>query len=297
MISWKKTLLTVVAVGCTLSCVRQPNLEDENVPASVTDVQDALISAWGFPSPLTMKKGDFLYQETDQKIETDVARVTLQEGVTVFDVTEPADHPDDYLYNFVYQTKVIKNNEEQTSSRNYQVYVSKKEDMALAVAQSVLKPQSLVKPDLQTMSDDLHLTFGISRVEALAYACQKTPELDKYCKETLKVDSCRVQCSNLKVTDETRPAPDLMKAQANCAGLPNCSLKIKKVSFDWSIILTVGSTSETQKVNYNVALSPDLPFLSRLVDYCSRGLYQVSSAQKVLVTTCTRMKNHVKGGG
>lgn len=280
--------------------MKQPELEEESVPATLEAVQNSLVDAWGSVSPLTMLKGDFVYQETEQKIDTMEPKLALQEGITVSNITETST---EYDYTFLYQSAVITGDNASQSTREDHRSVVKQTaapEAEPSLATSDLSQASLKMAQLnlhklssvKTMSDDLQMTLGFERLIMLAQSCKMTDALQKYCQENLKVDSCEIKCSNLSATSEVRPAPDLMKAQPNCGGLPNCQMHVKTVTFDWAILLKTGNQTEKQKVTYTLSMTQDLPFLSRVLDYCSRGLVQVpNSTTKVLVTVCNKLKN------
>ncbi|MGE5085796.1 MAG: hypothetical protein ACM3MG_05800 [Bacillota bacterium] len=300
MKSYLKYPLLLALTAGTLSCMKQPDLAENDTPATLEAVQNSLVDAWGTVSPLTMLKGDFVYQETEQTIDTLDPKLVLQEGITVSNITETST---EYDYTFLYQAAVIKGDNASQSTREDHRSVVKNttasdptsaltpnnlSEAALKVAQLNLHKLSSIK----TMADDLQMTLGFERLIMLAQSCKMTDQLQKYCQENLKVDSCEIKCSNLNATSETRPAPDLMKAQPNCGGLPNCQMNVKNVSFDWSILLKTGNVTEKQKVTYTLSMTQDLPFLSRVLDYCSRGLVQIpNSSTKVLVTVCNKLKN------
>ncbi|MFM6926894.1 MAG: hypothetical protein ACKOX6_00430 [Bdellovibrio sp.] len=299
MRSYLKYALVLALTAGTLSCMKQPELEENDVPTTLEAVQSSLINAWGTVSPLTMLKGDFVYQETDQKIDNMDPKLALQEGITISNITETSK---EYDYTFLYQSAVITGDNSSQSTRedhrsvlkdtnagsNSTLVQNNVSQAALKVAQLNLRKLSSVK----AMADDLQMTLGFERLIMLAYSCRMTDELQKYCKENLKVDSCEIKCSNLSATSEVRPAPDLMKAQPNCGGLQDCQMNVKTVSFDWAILLKTGNITEKQKVTYTLSMTQDLPFLSRVLDYCSRGLVQIpNSSTKVLVTVCNKLKN------
>ncbi|WP_413569433.1 hypothetical protein ACLWBD_02610 [Bdellovibrio sp. HCB117] len=287
MISWKHGLLSLLVLSSVVSCIKEP-LEETETPATVAEVQDSLATAWGQADPLTMAKNDFLFQETEQTLENNPQPFyVLQEAVTIYNKEEK---DDEWLYTYIYATKAFKGNEEGPQSSRETTRSVAKLDASIANAQRVMSYQ----PELKTMADDNQMVLGFERLYGLAYACEKSDALDKYCKEDLQVDSCDITCSNLKVEEEMRPVPDLIKAQPNCGGFENCTIKTKKVSFNWTIALKRGETVEKQKVNYWVTLSPDMPFFSRMQEYCYRQLYPIQS-QKVLVTTCTKLKNFKRG--
>jgi hypothetical protein len=284
--------------------MKTPDLEDQVTPASSEEVSNAMVDSWGTISPLTMLKGDFIYQETDQQIDTLETRVVLQEGTTISKITETTDK---YDFTFLYQTAVISGDNASQSTREDHRTVTKNnatdantvqaaskkvkssESSALQMAKSVLGKKS---SDVSVMGDDYEMTLGFERVLMLANSCIMTDDLQNYCKETLKLDSCEIKCGNLTKTTELRAAPDLIKQQTNCGGLKDCKLNVKKVTFDWQILMKTGGNTEKQKVTYTISMTPDLPFLPRVLDYCSRGLVQIpNSSTKVLVTVCNRLKN------
>lgn len=282
----KKSLLLVLLVSTLTSCIKKP-LDEEEIPSSVEEIQSTLSEAWGSADPLTMATNDFLFQETEQKLESNPTPFfVLQEGITI---SKKEELEKEFLYTFLYQNRVIKEGAEGKESTREDHRSVTKADPALAIAKNVSSNE------LKTMADDYQMTLGFERLYGLAYACVKSDALDKYCKEQLGVDSCDIQCSNLKVSEEMRPVPDLIKAQPNCGNFANCSYRIKKVSFDWTVALTKGESVEKQRVNYSISLSPDMPFFSRVTEYCFRQLYPVQN-QKVLVTTCTKLKNFKRGG-
>lgn len=282
----KKLLILTLAAG-TLSCVKTPEIDEEEAPTTLAEVQESLSEAWGNADPMTMTPNDFLLQQTFRKIETAEDKLLLQEGITI---SKKEERENDWLFTYLYQTETLTNDGQTQQSTREDHRVVTKATPSMEVFHRAIQLQGEVKP----LADDLHMSLGFERLIGLAYACQKTAEQDKVCKESLGYDSCEIKCFNLKVTEEVRPAPDLIKAQNNCGGLENCSLKVKTVSFDWAAYYKKGEVTEKQKVNYSITMTQDLPFFSRVTDYCYRALAQAGT-QKALVTVCTRMKNFIRG--
>ncbi|MGZ3781894.1 MAG: hypothetical protein ACXVCY_14680 [Pseudobdellovibrionaceae bacterium] len=293
--NWKKITLVLVSSSTMLSCIKDP-VEEPIIPTTPAALQSALADGWGHADPATMQPNDFLFQETEQKIETDPNPFyVLQEGITISKKDETST---DYIYTFLYQTRVIKRDQESPAATREDHRTVAKPNASAATMVTSSDPMNFIKPlqrnTIKAMAEDYQMTLGFEKLYSLAYACTKSAALDKYCKDQLKVESCEIECSNLKSTEQTVPAPDLIKAQDNCAGYENCTLHTKKISFDWTIALKNGQTIEKQKVNYSVILSPDLPFFSRMTEYCYRQLVTVQN-QKLLVNTCTKLKNFKKG--
>lgn len=285
--SIQKASLVLVICLFAVSCIKDPLAEDvADTATTPEEIQAALSEGWGQADPLTMEPNDFLFQETEQTIENDKNPFFVhQEGITISKKEETATQ---FLYTFLYQSKTVKQGVEGSlSTREDHRTVTKQ-----AAAASFIKPD-LAAQNLKTFADDYQMVLGFERLYGLAYACTKSDSLDKYCKEQLKVDSCEIQCFNLKVTTGTMPVPPLVKEQPNCGGYKDCLWQTKNISFDWTISLKSATSTEKQRVNYSLTLSPDLPFFSRMTDYCFRQLFTIQN-QKVLVNTCTRLRNFKK---
>jgi hypothetical protein len=224
----------------------------------------------------------------------------LREGITVSGKTEDAEK---YTYKYAYQFQTVRGNTETPlATKEDSRTVSKpQQSSAEQVAQMNMAAgiQNMQKKDLKPMSEDYAMSLGFEKVFGLAYACIKSESTDKYCKESLELDSCDIQCANLTVKESMRPVPDEVKARPNCDGYANCMWRTKTVAFDWIINFRKGTSVETHRVNYLVNIAQDLPFIARMTDYCFRQLLTVTTpdpndpmnGRKVLVNTCTSLKN------
>ncbi|QDK36626.1 hypothetical protein [Bdellovibrio sp. NC01] len=314
MRSWRLAVLLPMISLVSSSCMKTPELDEKAEPASVQEVQSAMAKSWGNSDPLSMTVNDFVYTETDQRIEQQDPRLVLQEGITV---SNKADATNEVNYTYLYQVAVINGTSSQQSTREDHRCVAKNDNgcpdptpsdgssdssdgssSTTAVPKELRGLSKLQKAaggssDIKPYADDYQMSLGFEKFLSLAYACQKSDSLAQYCKDQLGVDTCDIQCSNLAVKEDSQDAPPSMKALANCGGLTDCKIKLKRINFDWSFITKKGTTTHSQKINYSMALSQDLPFLSRLVEYCSRGLVDIpSSGTKVLVTVCNRQKDY-----
>lgn len=289
--SLKKTLLMALVFASLSACIKQPK-DESSVPATPEEVADAVAEAWGTSDPSAMKVNDFVFQETEQKIENNPEPFfVLQEGITVSGRTED---PEKFIYTFLYQSKTYSQDQEgAASTREDQREIYKPEPSA-SLTPSFTALQDYNK-ELKPMAEDYHMRLGFELVLGLAGSCIKPEGLAKYCTDVLGVDSCDIQCSNLKVENLMAPVPDLIKAQPDCGGFANCMMRTTEVKFDWTLSLTTGASVEKQKVNYSLSLSPDMPFLARMTSYCARQLYPLQG-QKILVTTCSKLKNFKPGG-
>ncbi len=285
-------LLSLVLVVST-SCMKKLSESDNDGPvASADDVQAKLFQAWGDVAPETINKNEFTYIEREQKIQDYDPTLIMQEGITVSDRVVNGSEID---YTLVHQINDLSGGDSKLSSTEEKVSVTLSDPSLTAQMKVMQQLHSLREstlgestPGASTPGEDntsVHQSnLSVQNVQALMLACVSGKDWD-------------VTCHNLTYTEETRPAPDLVKAQPNCANLPNCEIHVRKVSFDIIVnVKTAENTTEKQKVQYSIAISPDAPYLSRLVDYCYRGLILVPSAgQKVLVGVCSYVKNFKLG--
>lgn len=282
----KKITLLLLLVGSIASCVKKAE-ETEDVTATAEEVGLAIAEAWGDTDPLSMSKRDFVYYVTEQTVENN-PRVyfTLEEGITIADKEDKGDH---YLYTYLYQhrTRIGDRDRSPEATREDTRKVGK----ASADLNAMRTPA--LEKDLKTMSgDDYHMTLGFERVLGLLYSCVETEEWLNYCKEKMQVDTCKLQCANLKVEELMTPVPNEVKLQENCGGYANCMWRNTLVKFDWILTLKKGNESATQRLNYVLTLSPDLPFLARMTSFCERGMKTVPSGERFLVSTCTKLNNY-----
>ncbi len=289
--TFKKTILVALLISA-VGCIKQPELEDDDgIEASAEAVQKSLADAWGEADPgSAIRLNEFSYTELSQRIHGvpayDPARVMYLEGLTV---TSREVKTDDIEYKIVQQVSDRTGTESKVSSTEYQVSVPRMDAVQATTLESAVKNYSV--SDLKPMS----LSFGVQIVSALAHACTKSSTWDADCAE-IKADKCDLTCHNLVIKTETVPAPKLVQDRANCEGLENCQIRTVKVSFDQILKIKKGDNTEKSKVGYSVVISPDVPYLSRLMSQCSRRLLTISASnQKVLGEVCNDVKDFQAG--
>lgn len=288
----KNTILVALLVA-SVGCIKQPELDDDDGPVFESNVvQNAMADAWGEADPGTeIRLNEFSYTELSQRVHGvpayDPARVMYLEGLTV---TNRDVKTDDIEYKIVQQVSDRTGTESKVSSTEYQVSVPRMDNTIQSTTlESAVKNYSA--SDLKPMS----LSFGVQIVSALAHACAKSSTWDADCAE-IKADKCELTCHNLVIKTETVDAPKLVQERANCEGIADCKIRTVKVSFDQVLKIKRGEATEKSKVGYSVVISPDVPYLSRLMSQCSRRLLTVSASnQKVLGEVCNDVKDFTAG--
>lgn len=264
MISMKTTFPLILVLSFTAaSCLKKPSLEDDDgVPVSTEAVQEAVVQAWGAPSPLSIGSSEFAYTEKDMVIGDMPARVVFQDGKTVQSVEET---PEEKRYVILQQIAEIDSNNEQKLSTS---------ERRIAVA----KASNAVMDDGPT-TQATALPLSVELAQQLLYACVKGKDWN-------------VSCYNLKTWESLENAPSQVASRPDCEGLQGCKWLQKNLSFD--LILEskddkTGVTSRT-KATYSVKMSPDAPYLSRVTEFCYEGIGNVSNTH-FPVKICQRIKN------
>lgn len=303
------TALTSVAL-MTTSCLEKETEAQMDKPFAASDVASELNKAWDYTDPKsdpvgTMAVRNFVYFDNTQQLETSAPRVYLQEGITLMNrtiATDPENAANNlYRYIFAYQTVAYNGDVATPSTRQQERTASipktNATTAALKGADLDLKLMSLAssapEKGVKAMEEDLYMQLGYEKFLALPYYCVSNTELEKACQEQLGADTCSRSCSNLEAYTEVVDAPALIKAQANCGGLPNCKMTLKRVKFDSTFTVVKKGATQTQKVIYSIAISPDLPFLARVYEFCQRGLFDYNSS-KILLKNCTVLKDYQK---
>jgi hypothetical protein len=103
-------------------------------------------------------------------------------------------------------------------------------------------------------------------------------------------------CHNLTSVDMDYRVPPTSAYQHNCADIYNCTIKAKKVEFDLIRKYELESDGKPKRIHYTFILSPYVPFTSRVLQYCSRSLYDIQGVpQKVLADVCYNVNNYTFG--
>lgn len=77
--------------------------------------------------------------------------------------------------------------------------------------------------------------------------------------------------------------PELVRKRENCAGLTDCKLRVYNIEFD----MVFWDKGKPDRVHWNLAMSPDAPYLAGLLNKCVTGLAPLGGNQgEILVKQC-----------
>lgn len=95
----------------------------------------------------------------------------------------------------------------------------------------------------------------------------------------------KVTCHNLTVVDSQMPlSPDLADPRI-CSDTLHCKIPVRKVEYDLVDNNDIQSDGQPARTHYTFMMSSSLPFFSKVLQYCVRGLVQMEN-RKVLAEDC-----------
>ncbi|MBX2988589.1 MAG: hypothetical protein KF802_11895 [Bdellovibrionaceae bacterium] len=267
-----RVFLVAALLAVTTSCMKKPDLsQDDGAPVAIEDFEETVVDTWGSASPMSIQRNEFAYTEKTLEISSLPLRVAMQDGKTVQSVT---DTPEKRTYIIAQQvTEIDNNNEGKQSTSEYPLEIGK----SLALSNDGL---------IHAAEDRPGIPIGYFTMASLVGACRSSED-----------GKWKSQCYDLKTWVEDEEAPPQVAARPGCEGLTNCRWKKRAFSFT-RVVEFVDPDSQTtvrSKIIYTAKVSPDAPYLSRLTDFCIRGLTAVGN-QKIPVTICESIRNFRRGG-
>jgi hypothetical protein len=113
----------------------------------------------------------------------------------------------------------------------------------------------------------------------------------------MAVFACReekVTCHNLSVVDSQMAiSPDLAHPSI-CSDSLHCKIPVRKVEYDLVDNKDIQSDGQPSRTHYTFLTSPNLPFFSKVLQYCARGLVEYDS-RKVLAEDCINVNGFSVG--
>jgi len=277
-------LLVTLAFGMTISCLKKQNLEEDDGPeAPVAEVQKKVIEAWGNDNPLSMLNGEFSSVLTTQTLQEVQTNPLGQKG---FNVVSRAlnSKGDAYNYSMAIQTEEYINGQTKLTSKQLDFAITN--DEARAEAQAVSETQG---PRLQQLISERIQPFGSSNPADEIFAVRTLLFALSICQ---KHETLNVSCHNLESFDGEASAPEAVKQNDNCKPGTNCKIKYKQISFD-IVIAAKTEPDNKEKYKFKFIISPDVPYLARVMSYCQKGMVPLSgSSQKIVVNLCQTVNNY-----
>jgi hypothetical protein len=273
-----RTLLAFL-VSCTLlhACMKKQDLDSQDLGPAINsdELQNKMSDSIGNLNYSDINKNEIsTFTATTIFEETQVNKRYKQD---LF-VTNVIETPLKLTIDFLFNKQDFANSESSLSNQPYQMIIEASNTTAQNLATAANIPRALAK-NVHAMGET-PVPFFLYR--AYAYFALQGCREDK------------VTCHNLKTeTSKMYLRPELASPKV-CPDTSNCLIDIKKVEFDMLDGSVATSDGKPYRTHYTFTVSPQLPFLSKVMSYCVRGLMD-NGNRKVLAEDCMSINNFSYG--
>ncbi len=261
-----------ITVFTTSSCLKKQNLDDEDLGPAINAIEVTKVLGQGFGTYdyNDIKKNEFTSILLSQKIQDSVTQNIEQQGITV---ENAANLIDKLNLDLIVEDQIYANGQTTQSTRKWPLSIKKATSEAVSAA-----------GDITTQSDAQSPMLTFLMFESLAFgSCfdeGKYPET----------------CHRLQVLDFQFKVPIAAASQHGCADVMSCFIPAKKVEFDIVRKYVTDKDGKPKRTHYTVVLSSKVPFLSRVLQLCSRSIYEITNSnQKILADICYSVNNYAAG--
>jgi hypothetical protein len=103
-------------------------------------------------------------------------------------------------------------------------------------------------------------------------------------------------CHNLQITEIKHRVPPSSAYQHNCPDVYNCTIAAKRIEFDLLQKYNLDENGKPNRVHYSLVISKEVPFTARVLEYCTRAVYNLQGVpQKVLADLCYKVNKYTFG--
>ena len=264
-------IFSVVFFGA--SCLKKQNLEEEILGAAVPPEQiaAALGDGFGMINYNDIKVNEKSSIVLSQTIQDGVTQVLEQQDVTIQSVNNNSSTLE--LSVFAKTLKYSGGNTTE-SSRIWNKIFTKYSGYAFSMNQDVHSTATDVGEPMYMFQVLQNLALGS------CYDDGNYPET----------------CYNLKITLINYKVPSGSAYQHDCVDVFNCFIKAKKVEFDLVRKYELESDGKPKRIHYTLILTQQTPFLSKVLRYCTRSLYDIPGVpQKILADLCYNVNSYTFG--
>lgn len=262
--------LLIFLVSCTLlhACMKKQDLDSQDLGPAINsdELQNKMSDSIGNLNYADINKNEISTFTATTIFEETQVNKRFKQDLFVTGVTEtPAKLTIDFLFN----KQDFANSESSLANQPYQMIIEASNTTAQSLAKAADIPRALAK-NVHAQADT-PVPFFLYRAYAY-FAIQG-------CRED------KVTCHNLKTeTSKMYLRPELASPKV-CPDTSNCLIDIKKVEFDMLDSAAATSDGKPYRTHYTFSVSPQLPFLSKVMSYCVRGLMD-NGNRKVLAEDC-----------
>ncbi len=282
--------ILVLLILCSGCLKRPPELAiDDGEPVNISAVEDALANGFGDVNPLQIKQNEFVALAQTQQIYDLPERIGYQAGTSVQKREVFADRVDYTLIQQLVEYDAGQNQKSSTSQRKISIGTGAVQARGVSQHPTIQFCRSIfnssqnmaqrIKANLVGRASDRSSPISLESFCSVALACEMVGE-----------------CFNFETETTFESPPSAVAKSANCQGIPNCKLKVVTTKFAFVFMDVDSQGNELRnKILYEVKVSPDVPYLSRLLSQCRQGIVPIDKNTKVYAKICDKVTDFLPG--
>lgn len=265
-------LIVLITLTSISSCMKKQDLDSQDLGPAINsdELQSKMGESIGLLSYDDINKNEINSVMACTTFEESQITNRYKQDLFVSAITDTAvDLKIDFIFNR--QDYVSTNNS--LSNQGYQLIIDKTKATTQASALAI-KPELNLKSarEVQTRADNTPFFLYRAYVYFAIQGCRETG----------------VSCHNLKVESGKMYLSAEQASPKVCPDISKCSIDVKKIQFDMLDSTAPSADGRPYRTHYTFSVSPQLPFLSKVIRYCVRGLTEMNG-RKVLAEDCTAL--------
>jgi hypothetical protein len=273
-------LVIIISFATLSSCLKKQNLDEQDLGPIISS--DELQSKMG-DSIGSLSYDDIRKNEINSIIASTTFEETQKSNRYKQDlyVTQLTDTADSLKIDFLFNRQDYVSSNDSLANQSYQLLVEKTRTASHISALNIRHDLTLqTARDVSAQADAAPAPFFLYR--AYVY---------------FAIQACReanVTCHNLKIESSKMYLNAELASPKVCPDTSNCLIDIKKIEFDMLDGTAPTANGKPYRMHYTFSVSPQLPFLSKVMRYCVRGLTEMNG-RKVLAEDCTALNSFSYG--
>lgn len=269
-------LLVCVSFMILNSCLKKQNLDESNLGPAVNadDVQSKMSDAAGNYGWEQINKNEINTFTSSMILEDNQVTKRYKQDIIVTNRTESGD---DILVDFLFNRQDFQNTVNSVSNKPYRITLQKVSSI------NAMKTSTLAHSSTR-------------EVQAKAESTPEPRFLNEYY-EFYAISACRqekVSCHNFSVEKGKMYLDPELASPHVCPDINNCQVDLNTVQFDLLDGNDVSTDGKPFRVHLTFNISPQLPFLSKVLQFCARGLADYNG-RKILKEDCYRVNDFSYG--
>ena len=298
--------LTFIAIGIATaaSCLKKTDLQIDDLGSAIEaqDIANALDDAFGPINYNDMKTNEMTDIVVSQRLQEGAVQNLEEQNITI----KAIDNQPSYLriQSYAIMTQYTSSGNV-VDARDWDQSFPKYSGFAFSAPSSPTTSSASSSSKLATPNEasvGSKLSLSSKEITQSAAGDLEGPIFTFKLVQSLALASCfdggsyPETCHNLTVVEFDYKVPAVSAGQHNCGDPYNCFVKAKRIEFDLLQKYNLDSDGKPRRVHYSLVISQAVPFTSRVLEYCTRALYDVdSSGTKVLADICYKVNRYSFG--